>query len=41
MHYLDTLTAFAADVSLARLGEPATAAARLVLLDTLGAMLAG
>ena len=41
MHYLDTLAAFAADVSLARLGEPAAAAARLVLLDTLGAMLAG
>jgi 2-methylcitrate dehydratase PrpD len=41
MPYLDTLARFAAEVSLARLGEAATTAARLVLLDTLGAMLAG
>ena len=41
MLYLDTLARFASEVSLARLGEAATTAARLALLDTLGAMLAG
>ncbi len=41
MHYLDTLAGFAADVAYARLDAGAGAAARLVLLDTLGAMLAG
>ncbi|HEY5725245.1 MAG TPA: MmgE/PrpD family protein, partial [Methylomirabilota bacterium] len=41
MDYLTTLAAFAAEVSLARLDPSAAAAARLVLLDTLGAMLAG
>ena len=39
--YLDTLAGFAADVSYARLAPGAAAAARLVLLDTLGAILAG
>lgn len=41
MHYLDALARFAADVAYARLDVGAVAAARLVLLDTLGAMLAG
>jgi 2-methylcitrate dehydratase PrpD len=41
MHYLDALAARAAEISYARLGPDAAAAARLVLLDTLGAMLAG
>ena len=41
MHYLDALAARAAETSYARLGPDAAAAARLVLLDTLGAMLAG
>ena len=40
-HYLDTLAGFAADVSYAQLSPGAAAAARLVLLDTLGAILAG
>jgi 2-methylcitrate dehydratase PrpD len=39
--YLDMLAGFAADVAYARLAPGAAAAARLVLLDTLGAMLAG
>jgi 2-methylcitrate dehydratase PrpD len=41
VHYLDALAGFAAEVSAARLPPAATAAARLVLLDTLGAILAG
>jgi 2-methylcitrate dehydratase PrpD len=41
MHYLDALAARAAAVKHAHLEASAAAAARLVLLDTLGAMLAG
>ena len=41
MDYLDALAELAAEVSYARLSSAAAAAARLVLLDTLGAMLAG
>ncbi|HEU5192996.1 MAG TPA: MmgE/PrpD family protein [Methylomirabilota bacterium] len=41
LHYLDALAGFAADVSYASLSPGAAAAARLILLDTLGAMLAG
>jgi 2-methylcitrate dehydratase PrpD len=41
MHHLDALAGLAADVAYPRLGASAVAAARLVLLDTLGAMLAG
>jgi len=39
--YLDRLSRFVDEVRLDRLGEEAVAAARLVLLDTLGAMAAG
>jgi 2-methylcitrate dehydratase PrpD len=39
--YLDQLAAFAADTDLKRLSEPSIRAARLVLLDTIGAMVAG
>jgi 2-methylcitrate dehydratase PrpD len=39
--YLDRLAAFVRDTSYASLPRPVIAAARLVLLDTLGAMLAG
>jgi len=41
MDYLDRLAAFVEAVSLDRLADDAIAAARLVLLDTLGAMVAG
>jgi 2-methylcitrate dehydratase PrpD len=41
MHYLDALAARAAEISFARLSPAAAAAARLVVLDTLGAMIAG
>ena len=41
MHYLDALAGFAAEVAYTRLDGNAAAAARLVLLDTLGAILAG
>jgi 2-methylcitrate dehydratase PrpD len=41
MHYLDALAGRAADISYGRLSAAAASAARLVLLDTLGAMLAG
>jgi 2-methylcitrate dehydratase PrpD len=41
MDYLDRLAAFVEAVSLDRLADDAIAAARLVLLDTIGAMVAG
>ena len=41
MDYLDRLARFVEDVSLDRLSDGALEAARLVLLDTLGAMVAG
>jgi 2-methylcitrate dehydratase PrpD len=41
MDYLDRLAHFVRDTTYATLPEPVIAAARLVLLDTLGAMLAG
>ena len=41
MDYLDRLSAFVEAVSLDRLPEEAVQAARLVLLDTIGAMVAG
>ena len=41
MDYLDRLAAFVEDVSAERLSDAAMGAARLVLLDTIGAMVAG
>ena len=41
MDYLDRLARFVEEVRLDRLSEEAVAAARLVLLDTIGAMAAG
>ena len=41
MDYLDRLSRFVADTSLERVSDAGRQAARLVLLDTIGAMVAG